>query len=86
MSDLFEILSSVAGPAQHVGGTKRPHEASPRFETDGSAQMLFVGYTSDEVIALMAAYREHVNLMMAQAKSFQQEADAVRYRPDRDGE
>jgi hypothetical protein len=79
MSDLFEILSSAVGPA-----VRQPVKSAPeakRFETDGSPSITCVGYTADEVIELLAAYREHVTRMLSIGKAAQADADSMRYTP-----
>lgn len=73
MSDFLEALGLNVG---------QPHkEPRLKFETDGGGNVLFVGYTPDEIREILAAYREHVALMIAHAQSVQTSQDAVHYTP-----
>jgi hypothetical protein len=62
----------------------RVEDPSLKFQIDGEASMTFVGFTADEIKEILAAYREHMTLMISlgqQAMNAQTSADAVRYRP-----
>lgn len=82
MSDTF---------GQMIRGLRMAHGSDDpplKFETDGSAAVTFIGYTPSEIADILAAYREHTNLMMdmaIRAQSAQNSSDAVRYMPDSGG-
>lgn len=64
-----------------------PSDPPLKFETDGTGQVTFVGYSADEIKEILTTYREHATLMMdlAVRATREQQAnltDAVRYRPE----
>lgn len=72
MSDFLDAL-----------GLTMPEPHHPKtFKTDVTAGVTFVGYSTDEIITLLGAYREHCALLIAQMQSAQSASDAVHYTPD----
>lgn len=75
---------------QIIRGLRTAHGSDDpplKFETDGTGQVTFVGYSPEEIVTILAAYREHANLMMdlaVRAQSAQSSADAVHYVPGSD--